>query len=253
MGDGNLPFAMGSLLAALLTITACGGSTGGHPSSARTSQPSPVLSLAPSPSSGLPKAVWVLTPLGLHIRADASRDAAVIATAGEGTELDISESRQLGDQTWFHVKSEGGTEGWVLNDPTLVIATPVYTHIDTALGYRILFPQTWTISNGNPTSISSPPADPAGAVLTIQQAADLSKLLHTPTQAGKELRTESPIEVYGKTTFMTVYQLDAGGFELSVRVQWSVDRSYLFDYRQTARQQPDTALFKQLLVSVAIA
>src|SRR5436853_303922 len=89
--------------------------------------------LRAAPSSGLPKAVWVLTPLGLHIRADASTGAAVVATAGEGTELDVSETRQAGDQTWLHVKSEGGAEGWVLNDPTLVIATPVYTHIDTAL------------------------------------------------------------------------------------------------------------------------
>src|SRR5437764_3122064 len=104
MGDGNLPFAMGSLLAALLAIAACGGSTGGHPSSARAQQPSPALSLAPSPSSGPPKAVWVLTPLGLHIRADASTGAAVVATAGEGTELDVSETRQAGDQTWLHVK-----------------------------------------------------------------------------------------------------------------------------------------------------
>jgi hypothetical protein len=248
---GHLPIT--PIVATLLLISACGGGTGSQPSSARTSQPSPALSLAPSPSSGLPKAVWVLTPLGLHIRADASTAAAVIATAGEGAELDVSESRQAGGQTWLHVKSEGGSEGWVLNDPTLVIATPVYTHIDTTLGYRILFPQSWTITNGNPTSIASPPADPAGAVLTIQQAPDLAHLPQTPTQPGKEIRTESPIEVYGKTTFITVYQLDAGGFEFSVRVLWAPDRSYLFDYRQSNRQQADTGLFRQLLISVAIA
>ena len=248
---GHLPIT--PLLAALLAISSCGGGTGSNPSSARSSQPSPALSVAPSASSGAPKAVWVLTPLGLHIRADASTAAAVVATAAEGTQLDVSESRQAGDQTWLHVKSEGGSEGWVLNDPTLVIATPVYTHIDTTLGYRILFPQSWTITNGNPTSIASPPADPAGAVLTVQEATDFAHLLQTPSQPGKEIRTESPIEVYGKTTFMTVYSLDAGGFEFSVRVKWAADRNYLFDYRQSNRQQADTSLFKQLLVSVAIA
>jgi hypothetical protein len=248
---GHLPIT--PLLATLLLISSCGGGSGGHPSSARNSQPSPALSLAPSPSSGVPKAVWVLTPLGLHIHSDAATAAAVVATAGQGTELDVSESRQVSDQTWLHIKSEGGTEGWVLNDRMLVISIPVYTHIDTTLGYRILFPQTWTISNGNPTSIASPPADPAGAVLTIQQAPDLAHLMQTPTQPGKELRTESPIEVYGNTTFMTVYALDAGGFEFSTRVHWASDRSYLFDYRQTNRQTADTSLFKQLLNSVAIA
>jgi hypothetical protein len=200
----------------------------------------------------LPRSVWVLTPLGLNIRADASMEAARITTAAQSAQLDVSESRSVENRTWLHVKTTSGTEGWVLNDPTLVIAVPVYEHIDTGLGYRILFPQGWTIASGNPTSIASPPNDPEGAVLTIQQAGDVSKLLQTPTSAGKELREESAIEVYGKTTFMTVYQLAAGGFEYAVKVQWAADRSYLFDYRQTARPKPDTALFKQLLISVAI-
>jgi hypothetical protein len=196
--------------------------------------------------------VWVLTPLGLNVRADASTSAAIVTVAAESTELDVTDSRTVEGQMWLHVKSSGG-EGWVLDDPSLVIATPVYSHIDTQLGYRILFPQTWTVTAGNPTSIASPPGDAQGGVITIQEAGDPSKLLQTPTSSGREVRTESPIEVYGKTTFLTVYQLDKGGFEFSVKVQWASDRAYLFDYRQNGRTQPDTSLFKQLLISVAIA
>ena len=197
--------------------------------------------------------MWVLTPLGLNVRSDASTQAPRVTTAPEGTQLDVSESRTVDNQLWLHIKTPAGNEGWVLNDPTLVISVPVYMHIDTALGYRIMFPQSCTITSGNTTSFASPPSDPEGAVMTVQQAADVSKLLQTPTSAGKEIRQESPIEVYGKTTFMTVYQLSSGGFEYAVKVQWASDRAYLFDYRQVARPQPDTSLFKQLLISIAIA
>lgn len=246
-------FSLSLVAGLLLSLAACGGGSGSRPPASSSRQPSPALSAAATASSSAPKAVWVLTPLGLNVHSDASTSAPVVTVAAESAELDVSETRTAGDQTWLHVKTSGGSEGWILNDPTLVTATPVYAHIDTTLGYRILFPQTWTVTAGNPTAIASPPADPEGATLTIQEAPDPSKLSQTPTSAGKELRTESPIEVYGKTTFMTVYQLDKGGFEFAVKVQWAADRSYLFDYRQTARAQPDTALFKQLLISVAIA
>ena len=240
-------------LSLAIAIAGCGTPGTTRPASSTGGATSPRISAGATPSPGVPRSVWVLTPLGLNVRSDASTQAPRVTTAPEGTQLDVSESRTVDNQLWLHVKTPAGNEGWVLNDPTLVISVPVYMHIDTALGYRIMFPQSWTITSGNPTSFASPPSDPQGAVMSVQQAADVSKLLQTPTSAGKEIRQESPIEVYGKTTFMTVYQLSSGGFEYAVKVQWAADRAYLFDYRQVARPQPDASLFKQLLISIAIA
>jgi hypothetical protein len=195
--------------------------------------------------------VWVLTPLGLNVRQDADLQAPRMATLAQGADLDVVESSKAGGQTWLHIRSQSGRiDGWVLDSPQLVIHRAVAQHLNT--GWSILFPEKWNFKEGNPATFTSPPSDPDGGLLTIQTADDTTKLLSTPLTSGKEVRSEAPIEVYGKTTFITIYQLDSGGFEFATVVKSDSKKTFLFDFKQSARAEADTTLFRQLLESVIL-
>jgi len=81
---------------------------------------------------------------------------------------------------------------------------------------------------------------------------DVDNLPKTPHSSGHEIRQESPIEIYGKTTYITVYQLDAGGFEYDSASGFPAQKALLFSFRDTSARAADTALFKQLLASVIV-
>jgi hypothetical protein len=217
----------------------------------------PRLTVTPPPPSSSPTAgpsVFVLTPVGLNLRAAPDSGSQRVDTLAQGAQLDVQETRTAGAQTWLHVRTHGaGEDGWVLDDSELLIHRPVYQHIDPD-GWSILFPQSWTLQAGNPASFTSPAGEDGGATLQVQTAPDLDKLMAVPTPSGREVREEGPIEVYGKTTFLTVYALQGGGYEYTVRLRLdNPARAYLFLYRQTTGAQADTSLFRQLLASAIVS
>lgn len=198
-------------------------------------------------------AVWVVTPVGLNIHASADVNSSRVATVAQGVRLDPSEKTTVGSDTWLHVKAEGGNaEGWVLDQPDLVIHRSVSQHVEEA-GWSILFPSEWSPVSGNPATFTGS-SGPAGGSMLIQTSEDPTKLMATPISPGKEVRQESPIEVYGRTTYLTVYKTDAGGFEFDVKVQFPKTKvAYLFNFKQpTSTGNGDTTLFKQLLDSVIV-
>jgi hypothetical protein len=85
--------------------------------------------------------------------------------------------------------------------------------------------------------------------MLIQTGADLDKLPATPTMPAKEQRQEV-IEVYGKTGFLTVYKVDAGGWQFVSKIKFK-NRAYLFLYRAT-KGEGATDFFKQLMSSVIV-
>lgn len=197
--------------------------------------------------------VWVVSPVGLNIHSSADVNATRVATVGQGVRLDISEKTTVGPDTWLHVRSEGGNaEGWVLDQPDLVIHRQVSQNVE-ASGWSILFPSEWSPVSGNPATFTGS-SGPAGGSMLIQTADDPAKLMATPISPGHEVRQESPIEVYGRTTYLTVYKSDAGGFEFDVKTQFPKTKvAYLFDFKQpTSGGEGDTSLFKQLLDSVIV-
>lgn len=262
------------------TLAACsplgdGTAPPGHaasPASSSTPSPRPT----PSAAARLPGTVWVLTPLGLNLRSHPSLTAAVVALLPQDARLAVSESQAVGGGTWLHVKDADGTsQGWVLDRPDLVIAVPVSQHIDSVNGYQLLFPTGWTITQPPNQPGETLFASPGGAheqdVLTVQVGDSLSHLLTIPSQPGHELRTQGPLTVYGQTTYMRIYSLDGGGFEMAVRFHWNPPspspvagapppaaggmRAFLFLLRQSAPglANPDPSLFTELLGSVMIA
>lgn len=197
-------------------------------------------------------AVWVVSPVGLNIHSSPDVNATRIATVAQGVRLDVSEKSVVGSDTWLHVKSEGGNaQGWVLDQPDLVIHRQVSQHVEQA-GWSILFPSEWSPVSGNPATFTGT-SGPTGGSMLVQTSDDLTKLMATPISPGHELRQESPIEVYGRTTYLTVYKSDAGGFEFDVKTQFPKTKvAYLFNYKQPTGTDADTSLFKQLLASVIV-
>jgi hypothetical protein len=212
------------------------------------------VTVTPAPRTGVSTtAVWVVAPLGLNIRAAPDVQSDRLATVAQSVRLDLSEKRAVGAETWLHVKPEGGSvEGWVLDRADLVIHREVSLHVEGASGWSILFPSEWSPVSGNPATFTGPASVTGGSML-IQTADDTAKLMPTPVSPGREVRQESPVEVYGRTTYITVYKLDAGGFEYDVKVQFPKTKvAYLFNFKQPVGNDADTSLFKQLLNSVIV-
>jgi len=204
------------------------------------------------PKGGPSNSVWVVSSVGLNVRSAPDPNANRLATLTPSAQLTVSEKQTVGGDTWLHIKTQSGVEGWVLDHPDLVIHRAVSLHVEQGAGYSIVFPAEWSPASGNPATFTGT-SGPTGGSMMIQTADDPSKLAATPTTPGQELRQESPVEVYGRTTFLTIYKTDAGGFEYVVKVQFpKAKAAYLFDFRQPAGSSPDTSLFKQLLGSVIV-
>ncbi|HEX6548180.1 MAG TPA: SH3 domain-containing protein [Candidatus Dormibacteraeota bacterium] len=235
---------------ATLPLAACSAGKQDHSASGATII---VKTPVPTPSASGSGSVWVLAPVGLNLRAQPSATSARVATAARGIQLDVLGSQSSGGQNWLRIRAhDAGTEGWVLDQPDLVIHRAVSAHFDSGGGWSILFPADWTLNAGTPTTFVG-----SGQTLLVQAAPQASALPTSPGAAGKDLRDEGPVDVYGATTFLTVYQLNAGGFEYDDVAKFgdpanpSSQRAILFRFHDSA-SAPDTALFKQLLASVAV-
>lgn len=200
-------------------------------------------------------AVWVMSPVGVNIHTKADEQSDKIATATQGDKLFVKGSKRNGKQTWLQVQSESGaTKGWVVDDPTLVIHREIKRYTDPA--YTFLYPAGWTVQGGNPATFTAPTGDPNAGVLTVQYGDDVTKLPGVPLHPAKESgenEPKDPIEVYGVTAFVAVYQLtNNGGWEYLIEKKIG-SRVFLFDFTQAGRQQPDISLFTQLLSSVTVS
>jgi hypothetical protein len=240
-------------LLALGSGASIAGCTFNPPSSAGTASSARV-QVTEVPRSGLSaNAVWVVSSVGLNVHNQPSVQADRVATLTQSAKLSVLGKQAVGADTWLHVRSESGqVEGWVLDRPDLVIHRDVSLHVEQGSGYSILFPSEWSPVSGNPATFTGP-STPDGGSMLVQTDTDPTKLIGTPVSPGHELRQESPVEVYGRTTYLTVYKLDSGGFEFDVKVQFpKTNVAYLFDFKQPQGTDADTSLFKTLLASVIV-
>lgn len=235
-----------ALTGAALLFTACG--LGGGGSQAPRPSPHPSPTLAPSPSPSGPASIWVIPPVGLRLHASPDRSADTAAVIRQGAQLDVTETRAVGTETWLHAHAHGSADidGWALHDPMLVTDIPMQQHVDSPLGYSILFPQSWTFATTSPTIQTY--TGTADLSLLVQTASDLSKLPAVPSAAGKSEREKGPIDVFGKSPVITFYHLDAGRYELATSLEWAPGRAYQFVFRQPGAA--DSPLFEQMLESL---
>ncbi len=212
--------------------------------------------------SELPKSsgntIWVLSTVGLNVRSAPDPQASKLATVAQSVELTITGKQAVGSDSWLHVKTGTGLEGWVLDKPDLVIHRPVTLHSEPS--WTMLIPSEWSPTSGNPATFTGP-SDPTGGSMVIQTSDDVNKLLATPMSPGKEVGQQSGIVVYGQDTqpnglpiALTIYKSDTSGYEFVIKMQFRKSKiAYLFDYKQPGGTSPDTTLFKQLLGSLIVA
>jgi hypothetical protein len=214
--------------------------------SAGSFAPPPRVSVSALPSATAGNSVWVLSPVGLNLRATPDPLGEKVTLLEWGQRLDVSETRRVGADSWLHAKLSDGTDGWVLDRPDLVIHRSVVIHREDS--FRMLFPESWTPSSGNPASQTAPAGDPEHAQLVVQTADDPAKL-KAPIFPGQEVRQDPELDVYGATTFPTVYRSESGGSEFAVKLQVQ-KTAYLFDYRRGG--DADTAFFRALMTGVIL-
>ena len=247
-GSRDAPGGVGNYMAALVAALAIAGCSGGGSQPAASSaraNASPHVSL-PSPTTAPATTYWVLATLGLKLHQQPDLGSPAVTVLRPGAQLDATEHRN----GWIHVHadSQPDLDGWVVDDPLLVTTTPVQQDGSPALNFRVLIPQAWTpISEPDATHLAGW-QDPSGKPqLSVQEAATKDQLAKPPP--GHAVRQEGPVDVFGKTVLITVYAVDAGGFQYELVFEWAAGR----DYRITGtNSKDDDALFKQLLASVVI-
>jgi hypothetical protein len=198
----------------------------------------------------------VLTALGLNLRERPDPSANRITTLRQAVQLDVMDAKTVGAQTWLHVKAHSGTtDGWVLNDPALIIDIPVAQAIDTSNGYSILYPQDWSRTADDPATTSF--AGSTGDSMSVKVVDDPGKYPQVPTGGGQPVRDEQ-VDIYGRTAVMNIFRT-GGGFEFAAKVapldkdKDKDHRHFLFDFQQAGRPNPEPGRFKQFLGSVVIA
>lgn len=228
-------FAAGATAVAL---AGCGLADVSEPATSPT-----LIRLSPTPAPSEASAAWVLSPIGVNLRAAPDPAAQRLGTIAWGVQLDVLD-RAPG---WLKVKAhEGTTVGWVAGDPTLVSTLAVKIADDTPGGYSLLVPADWTVAAGSPARFGN-----GTEQLTIYLAPKVEQLPALPLRAGVQDRQGGPVEVYGKTAFYTVYRSGAGGFEIALEVALAEGRAMLFDLTGSA-PSPEVPLFSQLIASVVV-
>ncbi len=156
-----LALAVAALVAAL--VAGCQGTS--RPAAAPTTTAAtttiPVTSApAVSPSSTVPIQAsgprTVLSPIGLNLRAQASKTAAIVGTAGQGAVLTVLSHTD----GWYQVKG-ATTTGFITDNPNLSAEGKFTPYSSDQHNFSALYPDRWTAAETAPASVVFHP--PAGS------------------------------------------------------------------------------------------
>ena len=219
------------LLVALGLLAACDL----NPPEPRASQGPPELithTPQPSPSPTVTK-VWALWPLGVKIHVSPSLTAAQAGVAQQSDELDVQDHKTVDGKTWFKVTSQdANVNGWVLDDPDLLIHQAVDIHIDSQLTWSTLFPSGWNEQ------------DYSGETKFTGDGGTYDIAVSRATPSSLTGNAED-FELYGKPA--RLWTLSGGPYRYVVRARWDAARYFSIGFAGT-----DESLFKQLVTSIKI-
>jgi len=115
----------------------------------------------------------ILSPVGLNVRAQASKSAPVLGTAAQGATLTVLGHVDAGDG-WYQVK--GATVTGFMSDKATLSAPGQFTaYSSTPLQFAALYPQKWTVAEAPPNSVVFHP--PAGSDSIVVTTAATTSLL----------------------------------------------------------------------------
>jgi hypothetical protein len=170
-----------------LVLCACHSSTGPAathptpPSTSVTTVPGPTTTA--TPTSGLRT---VLSSVGLHVRAQASKSAAILGTAAHGTTLTVLAHTDQGGG-WFEVKGSTVT-GWISDNRTLSAPGKFVAYSSSEHLFSALYPETWTHAELPPAGVvfRAPSGPDTVVVTTAASVAQLARGRDGYRQSGDE-------------------------------------------------------------------
>ena len=251
------------LTLALASCTSGGTVTYSGPSAPATS---------PSPSGGLIRALWILSPVGLSLRETPEPTGKALVTIPQGTQVTATQFRP-GSPGWYHV-TFNGVQGWLADKDVhstppqaLVTARAQLAYSNPGAAYYFLYPATWNVQErGNDVSLegplpagapqqSTPTATPSNAPLqagvtparlTVHFAPSVDQLGSVPTSPGANLDT-TDFEVGGFTAVKRTFSLANGGYEADIKVKVGPDHAVMVTLRSPT--QADFDIFVEVLES----
>jgi hypothetical protein len=117
----------------------------------------------------------VLSPVGLNIRAQPAKTAAVVGTAAQAATLTVLAHTDQGGG-WFQVKGSTVT-GWISDNSTLTAPGKFKSYSSAQLQFEALYPEVWTSAELPPASVVFHPQTGRDTVVvtTAPTAAQLAR------------------------------------------------------------------------------
>ena len=257
-----IPGAYYGLMRRLIAISAialAASACSPFPQSSTSSGQSGGATTSATPTGPLPRALWVLSPVGLKLRDAPNSSGKQLATVPQGTQVTAT-AFQNTDAGWYQVNYQG-TTGWIAAKDSrstppqdLVSSHPQLSYANNVAGYYFLYPASWQVApdKGNDAEIDQASATPAAgqtntggapqpgsAKMIIHFAATIDQLGNTPTTPGG---SDNPTnyEIGGITSIKHVFQLTGGGLEGDAKVKYASDHSILITFRGAAQADLDT-------------
>lgn len=219
LDGGPLTFSARFVLAGLavaFALGACGGSSGRHalpgpattvnsgttvpiPSTTGTTTvPTSGTTTQTTPQTTGPRTV--LSAIGLNVRAQPAKTAAVLATAAQGTVLSVlAHSDQAGG--WFQVKGATVT-GWISDSSTLTAQGRFGVYTSSAGEFGALYPATWNHAASPPASVVFQ-APTGGETIVATTAANVGAL--GAGRVGYRSSQSEQVVVCGVSSYLNTY------------------------------------------------
>ena len=142
----------------------------------------------------------ILSPIGLNVRAQPLKTAAVLGTAAQGVVLEVLGHTDAAGG-WFQVKGATVT-GWISDSPTFSAPGKFSGYVSSVHQFDALYPVGWKVVESPPTSVtfSAPSGGETVVVTTATKVGQLGQ-----GRPGYSLSKSEQILICGATTYLDIY------------------------------------------------
>jgi hypothetical protein len=219
-------------LCAMLALSAC------HSSGRAAAPPSSSTTVTTGPTTTPPSVVQtsgvrtVLSPLGLNIRAQASKAAPIVRTVAQGATLTVTGHTDQGGG-WFAVKGTTVT-GWITDNPLLSAEGRFMSYTSSAHQFSTLYPEAWTFAEVPPAGVVFRPRSGSDSVV-VTAASTADQLGHG--RGGYQQGYRAVLVVCGVTGDLVTYSQVGGAPPTAPAPGGAQPQHYLAQIRLTLDAQ----------------